>query len=175
MRERDPWGMKGRPDPDANGPPNNYRVRGGHGCICGKRMLMRANDGTCLWCGHGKAVLVTEFAYELNMRGNQAPMLDARVVPSSNGNGQLTPWQRRRLQQSGPGTLPCTSEWPEDECIIAARRWENEYGRLPMVKDWQHQNGGPPHPTYAQIHRRFGGWRGFLKAVAEVPREQVAA
>lgn len=22
-------------------------------CRCGKRMLQRANEGTCLWCGHG--------------------------------------------------------------------------------------------------------------------------
>lgn len=24
-------------------------------CICGKHMLADANEGTCLWCGHGAA------------------------------------------------------------------------------------------------------------------------
>lgn len=24
-------------------------------CICTKRMLENANEGTCLWCGHGDA------------------------------------------------------------------------------------------------------------------------
>ena len=27
------------------------------GCKCGKRMLMAANEGSCLWCGHGDVVV----------------------------------------------------------------------------------------------------------------------
>jgi hypothetical protein len=37
------------------GMPSNVRVLGrrAEGCICGRRLLLAFNEGTCLCCGHG--------------------------------------------------------------------------------------------------------------------------
>lgn len=62
---------------------NLYRI---DACICGKHMVEEANEGTCLWCGHGRVQVIAEFAYERNARGNAAPSMsrpgpmDARIV-----------------------------------------------------------------------------------------------
>lgn len=28
-------------------------------CRCGKQMLQYANEGSCVWCGHGDAIVAT--------------------------------------------------------------------------------------------------------------------
>jgi hypothetical protein len=33
-------------------------VRTASGCLCGRRLLQEANDGTCLVCGHGDVHVV---------------------------------------------------------------------------------------------------------------------
>lgn len=126
-------------------------------CICNKRMLQKENEGTCLWCGHGRAVRVIEHAYQLNAERNSAPR-----------SGKVVHMPRLR------GARHHRVGWTEEMCIEAARQWEIDHGRLPTRTDWQY-TGGMAHPTYVVVYKLFGGWPAFMQAIAEVPREQVAA
>lgn len=127
------------------------------GCVCQKHMLERVNGGTCVWCGHGVASAVEEHAYRRNME--EVPSLvrpaqfDARVVPLRRGLG-----------------------WTEDSAVGAYYAWKGNHGRFPKSIDWQRASEpGERRPSYTTIRNLFGGWRGFLAYIADIPREQVAA
>lgn len=122
------------------------------GCICGKRMLQHVNQGTCMWCGHGKVEAIIELAYRNNMEHNQAPVL------------MLDTHRRGRPLR-----------WTEERCIEAFWRWSEHKGRHPNSSEWQLASDGVLRPNYVTIRKLFGGWKGFLQAISEVPREQVAA
>lgn len=125
-------------------------------CICGKRMLELANEGTCLWCGYGEARVVVELAYGRNMDEVPAPA----TAFSALAGGR----PRRGL------------EWTEDRCVEAAREWERVHGELPSMADWRRaKRPGERRPSYATVQQTFGGWRGFMNAIADVPREALAA
>lgn len=127
-------------------------ITSANGCKCGKRMLEVVNEGTCLWCGHGAARPVREQAYRLTMQDNDGPH------PAAARETFVV-----RL-------------WDEDACVAAYRRWTSARGRPPSSDDWSVPlvDGEPDRPSYSTIFKRFGGWRGFLRYVAEVPREQAA-
>lgn len=122
------------------------------GCICGKRMLERINEGTCLWCGRGLCRAVREHAYRRNMEDNGTGPAPAQLYSLAD------------------------QRWTEDDCVAAYRRWHAANGRPPHAFDWNNppRDAEPEHPTFPTIRRLFGGWPGFLRYVAEVPREQAA-
>lgn len=129
-------------------------------CICGKHMVERANEGTCLWCGHGMARPVIEHAYRRNMEGNlvsavhTTPRFDARVVPLRRAPSHI---------------------WDQDACAISALKFQNATGRFPSSTEWQRARASGEHrPTYATIRSLFGGWPAFKEYCADIPREQVA-
>lgn len=127
-------------------------------CKCNKHMIQLANEGTCLWCGHGNADLVSEHAFRLNMAASTTAKFDARIVSNqSKSNGY----------RGG-----CSAVWSEDDCIKAAREWEENYGSLPKSYDWTQHKNGFNRPSYQTIRKVFGGWRGFMRAIAEVPKDQ---
>lgn len=123
------------------------------GCLCGKRMIMEANDGTCLWCGHGRARLVVEHAYRLNLEQNTG--------------------LRPRYTTPPKPRLTARVKWDDMACIEAYRRWEAEKGSPPNAIDWQQPMNGFKRPSYGTVYKVFGGWRAFRRAVAEVPRDEV--
>jgi hypothetical protein len=126
------------------------------GCLCGKHMI----EETCLWCGHGEARAIVEFAYRRNMEGNVSavfttPKPDARVVAISRARSHT---------------------WDEDSAIGAALAEEARTGRFPSSGSWQtRRRRGEHRPTYDRVRVLFGSWAAFKRACALVPREQVAA
>jgi hypothetical protein len=125
-------------------------------CICGKHMFERANEGICLWCGHGLARAVSEHAYRRNMVAID-PALDRRLFAEEGESN-------RHLSRTF---------WTSDRCVEAAREWESVHGRLPSSADWAAAGNG--HPSFQTINRVFGGMVAFRCAIADVPREWVAA
>jgi hypothetical protein len=144
--------MPGRHTKD---PPNLYAVRAGHGCVCGKRMLQRENEGTCLWCGHGAARPVVEHAYRRNMERNDVPVAMARP--------RLAP------------TLSVADAWDRDTCAAAALRWEAAHGAFPSSVAWNFPKRGEQRPSTGTIYALFGSWGEFKRYCADIPRDQVLA
>jgi hypothetical protein len=141
-------------------------------CICGRHLLQELNEGTCLLCGHGLVRSIREHAYRRNLEHNRAPALSttgmprfdlavARAVATPNNGGR---WGARSVRV-----------WDAGGCVEAARRWEAERGHLPTSGEWQAPLDGVERPTYTTVHRMFGGWRAFLREIADVPRERAAA
>lgn len=127
------------------------------GCICGKHLLEQANEGTCLACGHGDVSGVAELAYLRNME--RPPTVQVRA---------------KAMEHMARQTCPV--QWTEDDCIEAARDWEREHGELPQSKDWLCARlPGDRRPSYRTIHTLFGGWPAFMGAIADIPREAIAA
>lgn len=125
-------------------------------CICSKHMLELHNEGTCLWCGHGPAVAVPEMAYARIMRAAAFP------APAPEPPG-------RRLASVTP-------LWSEDDCIGAARRWQQQHGRMPTATDWQQpKHPGEERPSYGVVRKVFGGWRAFMRSIADIPRDEAVA
>jgi hypothetical protein len=130
------------------------------GCICGKHMLQAINEGTCVWCGYGSPRAVPELAYGRNMEA--APALT--LAPAAARVRAVPPRRGRPV------------EWTEERCVEAARDWERMHGNLPRSVDWQEaREPGEHRPTYATVKRIFGGWPGFMRAIADVPRQALAA
>lgn len=130
------------------------------GCLCGKHMIELANEGTCLWCGHGRARDIAEIAYRRLAEQNVSPIFtsrppDVRVVALRAARSHI---------------------WDEDACALAALAEEKRTGRFPRASDWQKaQIHGEHRPSYQTIHNRFGGWKAFKLYCADIPREAVAA
>lgn len=131
-------------------------------CVCGKHMLEYANEGTCVWCGHGAATAVAEHAYRRNMEHNGSVLglrtsagVDARVVAISRARSH---------------------DWDEDSAARAALAEEARTGRFPSSGRWQEARARDEHrPTYKDIQRLFGGWPAFRRYCADIPRERIAA
>jgi hypothetical protein len=128
------------------------------GCLCGKRMMESFNDGTCLWCGHGAARPVHEFAYMRLMGQSASPIFTSRPAPVTAISG-ASGWT-----------------WDEDRCARAALAEEARTGRFPGSQLWQRAKvHGEHRPSYATVINRFGSWAAFKRYCAEIPRESVAA
>ena len=114
-------------------------------------MLLADNENTCAWCGHGDATPVTELAYRRNME----------LLSSPPTRGDLLQFPRKLT---------------EEQCVTAARAWERSHGELPSSREWQERlRPGETRPSYATVRRLFGGWQGFMNAIADVPREALVA
>jgi hypothetical protein len=144
---------------DNLGGPNPYKSRAGHGCICGAHMLEKENGGTCLKCGHGFPTNILEHAYRLLSRNNVGP----RVAQVGRMDARVVPITRARSHR-----------WTEETCAAAYRRWEADHGRPPALVDWQASANGEDRPCYSTVWSLFGGWKAFLRYIAEVPREESA-
>jgi hypothetical protein len=138
-------------------------------CICGKRMLQAANEGTCLWCGYGPAKVVVEFAYNRNMEGN---VVSAVAPPPIEV-------REERLRVGRP-LVPISAArrwtWDLDDCARAAQAEEARTGHFPRAADWQKAKGRGEHrPSYGTVIERAGSWSAFKRYCADIPRESVAA
>jgi hypothetical protein len=140
-------------------------------CICGKRMLQAANEGTCVWCGYGRARAVVEFAYRRNMEGNvrsavaPPPIEDRSPAPHIFSGPRLVPLAAARRWR-----------WDADACASAALAVEARTGRFLSAGDWQQSlRHGEHRPSYGTVIKRFGSWSAFKRYCADIPREAVAA
>lgn len=125
-------------------------------CICDKHMLEYANEGTCLWCGHGIPVKIHDHAYRLNMVENAAPRWKADTI---------VPLRRAR-----------SHSWDQDSCAAAALAEQERKGRFPNSYHWQAPLlPGEHRPSYAIVRNLFGGWPQFKAYCARVPRQGKAA
>jgi hypothetical protein len=122
------------------------------GCICGKEMVDR-NDGWCFWCGHGVPSRGVDEAYRRVMERSEHPEFagPSRVVVP----------------------LVRSNTWSEDECVAAYYAWRANHGREPTSSDWQQPAGLDRRPSYGTVYKLFGGWEGFKRHIAEIPRDQV--
>lgn len=138
-------------------------------CICGKHLLQVENENVCVWCGHGLVHAIREHAYRRNMVAVD-PALD-RLQFAEDGARRM-----REGRQRGGDSARFRRAWNAEDCVRAAREWEQLYGRLPACTDWATAHGDRvEHPTYQTILNRFGGWPAFMREIADVPRERIAA